>query len=614
MVVPSVGSIVRELKEADEDAVGLESELERLTKAYRLEPGDFETFLAACSRTHGLEQRVREKLRRAYSTRYPAVLTYEILAHLLKHRYLDAIFTFNFDELLDQSIEDELSAAEYVRVISERDCAGVEFNPSAATYKPLYIKLHGTASDPDTLRFTREAYFSTRAEIDSAVRKILGTEDCTLIVVGSSMKSFEFNLLLDGPKELRVFNLSTLSLDPAVREEILERRESRITTFHDILKPLSHNHNMGRWPAKFDGGDHIMLALSDLVAQRARRHTGGLVSFRPVHRHRLVAQICGGDYERKYRAEYLETRAILELAYSGIKGRGITSIETLAKDRGARYYDLYRDAARTSPLSWRDMCKRAGIVPHKSAQDTYTVDESVRLQDPGFSLDENPAFDLKKLARTLDRNLSHRFERRLPTRRAQLLEAVLATLNEGTEIEIRAADDVVCRKLFRAPELLQMDTALRARSMAMLSRRHYSYLAVVAETGEWMLKSSLRKLLQARIRQNDLQILLIVAFKQKLPELEAAFGPNLRSCQLPWWRHNRHLTLVTRGKTPLEGIHLTRRLRSPFVSPVHLRDTEDLRILEWTFCNYWFESMEYREASSDTSMRLEYEEGLPGLP
>ena len=40
--------------------------------------------------------------------RYYPGLAYEILAHLMKHGFIDAIINFNFDEVLDQAIEDEL--------------------------------------------------------------------------------------------------------------------------------------------------------------------------------------------------------------------------------------------------------------------------------------------------------------------------------------------------------------------------------------------------------------------------------------------------------------------------------------------------------------------------
>jgi hypothetical protein len=49
--------------------------------------------------------------------------------------------------ILDQSLDDELGKTEYVRVLSERDCRLIKRNPDQPDYVPLYVKMHGTASD-----------------------------------------------------------------------------------------------------------------------------------------------------------------------------------------------------------------------------------------------------------------------------------------------------------------------------------------------------------------------------------------------------------------------------------------------------------------------------------
>ena len=219
-----------------------------------------------------------------------------------------------------------------------------------------------------------------------------------------------------------------------------------------------------------------------------------------------------------------------------------------------------------------------------------------------------------KLAQLLDHNLTGRFKHAADKNRASLIQKVLRTLDEGTEIEIRASGDIVCKKMFHAPEILQIDTALRARTTAMLARKRYNYLAVVAETGEWLLRPAFVEILRRKIREDDLQILLIVAFEQQLDELREQFNGALRTRTLPWWRHNRHLTLVCHGKRPIEGIHLTRRLRNPFVTPVHLKRKEDLHILERIFCNYWLQAQENGGRPADLPNPLKHHGGIPELP
>ena len=121
------------------------------------------------------------------------------MAHLLKHRFLDAIISFNFDELLDQSLDDELAKHEYKLVVSERDCDELVSEPCDPGYVPLYVKLHGTASEPESLRFTPHSYYAIPARISSVVQALLRSEHCVIANVGSDLGSFDFQRLLRHP-------------------------------------------------------------------------------------------------------------------------------------------------------------------------------------------------------------------------------------------------------------------------------------------------------------------------------------------------------------------------------------------------------------------------------
>src|SRR3954454_7876478 len=143
----------------------IEAEYERLARITAVDPEEFEAQLSAIGQTVGNSRRVRAAISDLYQVRHPTVLAYELLAHLLKHRFLDAIISMNFDELLDQSLDDELGIGEYARIVSDRDCVNVNSDVSSPDYMPLYIKLHGTASEPESLRFTRESYYDSPVQV-----------------------------------------------------------------------------------------------------------------------------------------------------------------------------------------------------------------------------------------------------------------------------------------------------------------------------------------------------------------------------------------------------------------------------------------------------------------
>ena len=220
-------------KELDGDSHDREVELDRLENVYSLDRNNFETRLTAICRTPEAERKVRDRISENYRHRHPSLLTYELLAHLLHHRFLDAIISFNFDELLDQAVDDELGPNEFRRVVTERDCdPGVPTPPA-----PLYIKMHGTASEPDSLRFTRERYYWTPKSIIELVEKQFEVEHLVVMNVGCRMSSFDFQYLLRKPDQLRIYHLDPYRLTTAVTKEITKQRRKARERLERVQRP-----------------------------------------------------------------------------------------------------------------------------------------------------------------------------------------------------------------------------------------------------------------------------------------------------------------------------------------------------------------------------------------
>jgi hypothetical protein len=89
-------------------------EIDRLALQFNLDEGDFETILFALSKFN--KPTLLQRLGSVFGRRYHPWLGYEILAHCLKHRFIDAIINFNFDEILDQSIMDEVGEGGFHKI------------------------------------------------------------------------------------------------------------------------------------------------------------------------------------------------------------------------------------------------------------------------------------------------------------------------------------------------------------------------------------------------------------------------------------------------------------------------------------------------------------------
>ena len=602
--------IAQELKREFATQPGYDEEIRRIKRVYSFdeEQEPLETALFALSRTAEGEKNVRKRLAERYKQRHPTLFTYELLAHLLKHRFLDAIISFNFDELLDQSLDDEVGVSEYTRVISERDCEGIP-SPGSKESLPIYLKLHGTASEQESLRFTREAYYAMNRRLESLVRDILGTNRCILLNVGFGMRSFDFTQLLDGPAEMVIFNLSKIGFDDNALKEISDGRARKSPVDIQEVDAKMVTPAADSWPDNFT--DIVLDKLGEKLDGLCKE-TQCVAEFRSIHRHRLITALLNWEGEKVtspalYR-HYLENRTTLEVAISAIKSRGLLSVASLADERCAKYYDHLQqemtrsEVSRATANDWITVCSRGGLQPSEISNETFVALKKIRADSAGLGAvgeadDEaeldNLTIDVGKLCETLKKHLHIQTQRAWERFKDERVRAAFLDLQGGTEVEVHTRGDQVYSKIFRAPESLPTLTSLRARTLHMLRKRKekekVNRIAAVAETGAWLLTEPHLSLLKD---MEDLQIYLIVAFQKDIKDLNKEFSgkngaPKIHIMPTRWWRHNRHMTIVCRDNTPLAGIYFARRQRSLVVTPVYLDDEVDRVTLLNSFFMFW---------------------------
>jgi hypothetical protein len=411
----------------------IEAERERLARITAVDPEEFEAQLSAIGQTLGNSRRVRAAISDLYRLRHPTVLAYELLAHLLKHRFLDAIISMNFDELLDQSLDDEMGIGEYERIVSDRDCVNVNSDVFSPDYMPLYIKLHGTASEPESLRFTRESYYDSPVQVGTVAARLFQIPECVVLNIGFGMASFDLHRLLAIPDRLWLYNLSHDPLSQKARGAIDREREHHgRADGAEFLESPKNEAKFKKWKKEEKKGkrrlrqeepppkdrltsdavagasDKKMNQLSDAIAHSIKvlsPNARAAIDLKPVERHRTVVTLLGPNSKAGKRliklpsstedarrsldplaraakadsvkAGYLLRRTILELALAMARGRGLVSIGTLAVDRSGAYYDEYRRHAGDNPFSWQDLYKLVGFTQNRGVPDVLHVDREI---------------------------------------------------------------------------------------------------------------------------------------------------------------------------------------------------------------------------------------------
>ncbi len=187
---------------------------------------------------------VRKDLELLYDKRYGHSFFYSLVAVLFRQRAIDVIINFNFDELLDQAIEDELGEGRYNRIVNEGDCLTFddyceEVKIQGKYYQklisPLYVKPHGTFSDKKSMRFTKDHYDDIPTSIEDLLIDLFNDYSNTnlrtkpgyaeitdrgdvlknIFLVGFAMGSLELDRILrrSKPKRLNLFPFVVISGD-----------------------------------------------------------------------------------------------------------------------------------------------------------------------------------------------------------------------------------------------------------------------------------------------------------------------------------------------------------------------------------------------------------------
>jgi hypothetical protein len=565
------------------DARTLQDELDLLEKTWRLSKPQLEsleTLVVALSTTVRGARATRRELQSMFTDpttgRYLPLLGYEILAHGLKHRFIDAIVNYNVDELLDQSIADELRPGEYHHIVFDGDCPKFPISTEFPLERPYYIKPHGTVSHPSSLRFTREDYYRLPDEIVHVMRALLTGCPLDLLVIGFSMQSFELiGLLNDARPGSRIFYVAPQqpTSDPPLLGDI--SREQYLISVHA-------ENETERWKNGW-----FSAVLEELWREVTRCFREPYAP-RNIARHELLPKIfpCG---DRSHGLEqYLFDRTVLELAMAIAKGRGFLMMTDLGQQRAGEYYVRYRKELHRSPAqSFLSLCERLGLC------DIGYGRETLRL-GPGSTettvLTPNQFREaLGRLVRDIANvpGVSPLLARLTRDRRSEILEKALLELYEAGESEIRNDTPSLYAGVFKSPQPLVTRTSLHYFTNEMLREPGWNSLHAISESGEWLRSDHVRTLLTANNR--ELQLRLVLADTRWVKCLQDMYGPSrLEVRTRKWWNHNRHITLVCDpGGTPMQAIYFSRRFRASEIRPMRLCSPEDSAIANEIFEAYW---------------------------
>lgn len=594
----------------------IEKEINRITLATRLNRDEFETQLLAYSKYAPDE--VIAGLKKMCKLKHIPNLIYEILGHMLKHRFLDVAFNFNFDEIFDVILKEEVGEGEFRYIFSDGHCPDPdnykELLISNRLKQPVYIKPHGTISHTSSLRFTRESFSNLPEEISATISNIINAP-----LPKSGQKHLRVNFLIIGygmksPELAKIIKdyLSSNKYPEAPYFWFFDKK-SHISQFglelsDDHRKLIEENHHIFRVDEDYSLEDY-MKALWELVQGNFKD------SYQPrgIERHLLINLIFDSTEsttkaltKKQYLRDYFKDRILVELTITLLSSDGILNLQQIMEGRIAYYLHEYNElVAHVDKLALRKLCKDLGMKPYNS----FTSDV--------FVLDNAQEFLLESL---FEKTYDNLLEELSSTRQENLRQGKASYIRLSKLIKERNILKITPRfkhphnNLFYPLEdnnILNTSLNWTYRYRRFIEKvNQWDLLLAISERGRF-LKSTIedRKLFNGKKVGLILSALDHPSFSEAqekedvFDDFELLSGSPL---YLPWWSHNRHLLLFMKRKRNststrefdnwdlAEGFYYEGRLLSRKANPVHItqttnptNDRENKKILLEIFINYW---------------------------
>jgi SIR2-like domain len=572
----------------------INTEIENLSLQHNIDEDDFETTLLALSKFD--RPYVLGKLRDIFARRYHPWLGYELLAHCLKHRFVDAIVNFNFDEILDQSIEDELGTGAFRKVVLDGDCPANPsdwFDDRERLKLPLYIKPHGSASQPSSMRFTRDSYTALPSGFRKLFEELFSSKHrLHMLVFGHAMQSIEFNHILSAAAKNR-------EDDRRITFFFLKQKNRQLESFERRFTGAGCEFKFPPQSLQLDAGMLLIweLAKANLTEEAPPRGT---------KRHELVSEIffesryiedwkASGtttDHEKRGTrlARYFRDRTFVEIALAVAKAKGFVTLNSLASNRAGKYFSLHRANASDGHAfkSLKDACNQLGL-------DTSAYGGRVAsLSKSGLGSPRNVIVDRATFRRTVKmfaQDTLHCIDRDSKTKIAENLRKTLIEMYEGDEVEVSFSDASDPTLLFEKAEKLPTLTALKLRTHELMTHKMHDWnaIACTAKSGEWLLRYDY----VCAIKERKARLALVLADMSYEDELRAAYGNLLLPIRSrPWWSHNQHVTVFLKGHAPRFAISFERRMRITNIGPLYLSAPDDVEALLNVFMVYWKKAQE----------------------
>lgn len=535
-------------------------------------------------------------------------LTYELLAHLSKHHFIDHFISLNFDELLDNSLNDEIPNR--LRIIAGADdLPGANYEEKSQRKFCYLLKPFGSfhkdkykLKPEDVLQFGDDSLWQFC--LNNIFTRPYGNKfpDVTLVLIGYSASELAFEELC------RKLNLR----DRTIYIYLIKKNKDLGERFEYLQKKLGLIIN----PIVLDV-EVALNILSIMIRKKLKKKLPNAPTV-SISRHEIISNCV--DYKD---AMFDDSRFEIEVILQAVKSRGFFTIESIGDIKRIRNFSKNANKVIASMINENLLIHNIPFEHNpnpKSCMDEnrWSQDFNLNMDNPlDFSVDlltkwnKNPDKEINDWDVCLDKNEVKPNKTTLKS----YLEKRLIDIGEGVEIEISSRIDPSSRWLFRKPKEINSISQLADKTVKMFEKLLKDssgciHIFGIWSSGEWLFHekgyayNEFGKEILKRLKEKSARLIMITSHpdtnilksikkdrsNEVISTLKSINNGTVEIGLISWWRLNRRMTLLELGCNTdthqQEGIYFRRRLYSPLVSPIFLNDIEDCEVLYKIFCHY----------------------------
>jgi hypothetical protein len=545
---------------------------------------------------------IRKVIRERLSTPSHRPLSYELMAHMAKHRYIDHFIILNFDHLLDDSLLDELP--ERVRIVASPH--DIPPRSSFSGYECFAVHPFGILGEgsysitpddvaqfgPDPIRKFIEETLLEPIPSDR-------TQPITLILIGYRAEESAFSRFLvvqqDRWRQLygqhRPIKLFIIDPDPYANQNVK----------HFLTEGL------------LSSVDRIVLNANDALELlftllRIEKEKSGHNVWISAARHRILSKIFSYNQLKPDNERFK-----IELLLQGLKSRGFIHLEAFGHIPRLKNYGSHNSFKIINELLNKDVIKRdlwqqpernlSTYVPNFMIEDNnYVIEEFLRLA-------EERAVNVVNEWQLIDNN-GELHAQHVQNSVEDFLKREIESIQKSPEIEIAkdVAPEVAWTLGIEAKTLPTIENlAKKTRSIieGALKTKSDGKIKIygIWSTGEWLFhrKGWAKDLGKKILRRKDVELKIIITrpggvlgdrstHREEVKNiLLDQHDANVVLKWLNWWELNRILTLVCDKKGNCQCIYMRRRLSRPLVCPYFINQnaTHALKYISELWDVYW---------------------------